>query len=197
MSAGNEQSNQNRGEIDWTGDPAAGVNRLFEAAYPELCRVAERWVRQGGPMTVLQPTLLVHEAFIKLAGSSGLEVRSRTHFFALAARAMRQILVDHARRRSAAKRGGGGGGEGPGRLTLSGIGEASREAVDVLALDEALKALAGLNPRHARVVEMRFFAGMDAEQTAAALGVSRRTAELDWAAARAWLYAQLNPEADA
>lgn len=194
MSPTNEPDNQNKGEVSWADDPAAGVNRLFEDAYPELCRVAERWVRQGGPITVLQPTLLVHEAFLKLAGSSGLEVRSRTHFFSLAARAMRQILVDHARRRSAAKRGGGGS---EGRLTLSGIGGDAREAVDVLALDEALQTLAGLNPRHARVVEMRFFAGMDAEQTAAALGVSRRTAELDWAAARAWLFAQLNPDADA
>jgi RNA polymerase sigma factor (TIGR02999 family) len=170
---------------------ATNLDRLFEEVYPELRRVAERYIRDKPAMTVVQPTVLVHEVFVKLAGDPRSGERSRTHFFAVAATAMRQILVDFARRRSAAKRGGD-----QDRVTLAGVedsrsAEATTPAIDVIAVDAALNELSRLNPRHAKVVEMRFFAGMEIAQIATALGVSERTVTLDWAAARAWLYTRL------
>ena len=172
------------------GDSRA-ISEVFAIVYAELRDLARRHLAQERSGHTLQATALVNEAFVKLSAGMAAEVRERSHFFGIASRAMRQILVDHARRRGAAKRGGE-----LERLTLSGVGSEGADApttVDLLALDEALRTLAELNPRHARVVEMRFFAGMDPGEIAGVLGVSRRTAELDWAAARAWLYAQLNP----
>src|SRR5690606_27472828 len=135
----------------------------------------------------LQTTALVHEAYFRLADDTKVTARGRAYFFAAAARAMRQVLVDHARRRNAAKR---GGGVEPVSL------DETRLAVDELAaelldLDRELERLAALNERHARVVECRFFAGLSVEETAAALDVSPRTVKSDWALARAWLYETL------
>lgn len=169
---------------------AAARDRLFAEVYEQL-RARARAQMQHAPLErTLSTTALVHEAYIKLSGDAQWTSRDRYHFFALVSRAMRQILVDHARRRGAAKRGGD-----MERITLSGVGSESSASspVDLLALDEALRTLATLNPRHARVVEMRFFAGMDPGEIAGVLGVSRRTAEQDWAAARAWLSTRLNP----
>lgn len=169
--------------------PVDGLETLFASSYEQLRRVAEHYLRERPPLTVVDPTVLVHEAFMKLAGAD--DPRTKTHFLALAARAMRQILVDFARRRDADKRGGPAGDRA--RISLSGIGmEVGARETDVLALDAALEELAAMNARHARVVEMRFFAGMDVPKVADALGVSERTVTLDWAAARAWLYARLN-----
>ncbi len=150
-------------------------------------------MRRPVPGGLLQPTALVHEAWLKLGGSSGLEVRDRAHFLSVAATAMRQILVDHARARGAAKR---GGGIRP--MDLHSIDLASDGATppEILEVDECLTRLARLDPRQAQVVEMRVFAGMTVEETAEALGVSPRTVELDWRMARAWLLRELSDADD-
>jgi RNA polymerase sigma factor (TIGR02999 family) len=133
----------------------------------------------------------VHEVFLRLVDVDRMTLKSRTHFFALSARLMRQILVDHARRQRAGKRGGG--------ATVIGLNEAagaaaptSTSSVDVLALDEALDALASFDARQCRVVELRFFAGLNIPETADALGVSTPTVERDWAMAKAWLHQRLS-----
>jgi RNA polymerase sigma factor (TIGR02999 family) len=132
----------------------------------------------------LQPTGLVHEAYLRLAGSPDLAWHSRAQFFAIAARVMRQVLVDHARRRRAAKREGC-------RVTLTEDAAPAAAPLDVLDLEEALTELAALDPRQARVVELRYFAGLDVEETAEALGLSARTVKREWQTARAWLQRRL------
>ncbi|MCG8459148.1 MAG: ECF-type sigma factor [Holophagales bacterium] len=162
-------------------DPAPG----WSAVYDELRRLARRHVRRDAD--TLQPTALVHEAYLRLACDPRVVERGRSYFFAAAARAMRQILVDHARRRSRLKR---GGDEGP--LTLeTGDGEVDAVALDLLDLHRALGVLERLEPRQARVVECRYLAGLEVEETAAALGISPRTVKRDWRLARAWLFREL------
>lgn len=137
----------------------------------------------------LQTTALAHEAYLKLVDGTQVAGRGRSYFFAAAGRAMRQVLVDHARRRNAVKR---GGGVDP--VPLEDVQVAADEfAVELLDLDAALTRLAELEPRHARVVECRYFAGMSVAETADALGVSSRTVKYDWALARAWLHEALQP----
>jgi RNA polymerase sigma factor (TIGR02999 family) len=157
--------------------------------YEDLRRVAHRQLdREGGGHT-LQTTALIHEAYLKLAGGGSVNATSRAHFLAIAARAMRQVLVDYARRRKAAKRGGGvisvTLGDQPQPVDAS--------AEDLLALDEALQQL---DPRQRQVIECRFFGGMEEADIAAVLGVSERTVRRDWVKARAWLYQSLYPEKD-
>lgn len=165
------------------GEPAA-IERLVPLLYEELCEVAHRQLARERPDHTLQTAALVHEAYLKLADDSGVGRRGRAYFFAAASRAMRQVLVDHARKRRADKRGGG-----VDMVTLGDdVGEPDAFTGELLDLDEALRALAEANPRHARVVECRFFGGMSVEDTAEALGVSPRTVKNDWALARAWLY---------
>ncbi len=158
----------------------AALETLYEEMYDELRRQAARWLTQHDSV---DPASLVHEAHRRLARMEGFE--SRGHFRAVAATAMRQILVDRARQRRAQKRGGD-----QQRVTLTGL---STEAptTDVLALHEALEALAELEPRHAKVVHLRFFGGLTVEELAEALEVSRSTIESDWRRARAFLAAQL------
>jgi RNA polymerase sigma factor (TIGR02999 family) len=137
----------------------------------------------------LATTDLVHEAYFSLVGIEGVGWANRAHFLAIAARAMRQLLVDHARRRNAAKR---GGGVVPLRVTSEQVG-VDLGSDDLVALDEALDRLGELEPRLRQVVECRFFGGLTEEETAAALGVTSRTVQRDWAKARAWLYKELYP----
>jgi RNA polymerase sigma factor (TIGR02999 family) len=150
--------------------------------YGELRALAHQ-VRGGRGGETLNTTALVHEAYLKLAGASGAAWADRAHFFSLVARAMRQVLVDSARRRLAAKR---GGGEWLVSLDESLQGQAIRPA-QLLALDEALSRLAEVDPRRAAVVEQRYFAGLTLDETAAVLGRSVATVERDWRTARAWL----------
>jgi RNA polymerase sigma factor (TIGR02999 family) len=164
------------------------VDAWFRGAYDELRRIAEREMRRERPDHTLQPTALLNEAWAKLSGSASDEWTDRTRFFGVAARAMRQILVDHARRRTAAKRGGGAQ-----RTTLAGLGEAV-DLDGLIALDEALDRLDRVEPRLREIVEYRFFAGLTDAETADLLGVTRRTVQRDWAKARAWLHRQLEPE---
>ena len=170
------------------GDPEA-LDRLFPLVYAELRRAADSLLMREGAGHTLQPTALVHEAYLKLAGGTPPEAVNRGHFISLAARAMRQILVDQARRRKAAKR---GDGQVPVRITNAQVG-VDLHLEEFLALDEALEGLARVNERLRQVVELRFFGGLTEEEVAATLGVTTRTAQRDWAKARAWLYKELYP----
>lgn len=171
----------------WRDGDAAALEALAPLVYAELRRLAEARMRRERPDHTLQATALVHEAFLRLTGSDAPAWEDRTHFFAVAARVMRRLLVDHARARGYAKRGGG-----VRRVSLDEAVELSEEpGEDLLALDAALTRLAALDPRQHQVVELRFFGGLSVEETAEVLGVSAVTVKRDWRAARAWLYAEL------
>jgi RNA polymerase sigma-70 factor, ECF subfamily len=169
-----------------TGDDTA-LNQLIPLVYDELRSLAHRRLAAEHRHDSLQTTALVHEVYLKLVDDTRVTGRGRAYFFAAVSRAMRQILVDRARRRLAVKR-----GQGAEVVSL----DEDQAAVDAYAaelvdLDEALSRLAERSPRHARVVELRFFAGLNVEQTAEAVGVSPRTVKSDWAMARAWLFSEL------
>jgi RNA polymerase sigma factor (TIGR02999 family) len=169
------------------GDERA-ADRLLPLVYDELRALAEHNLRRERPDHTLQATALVHEAYIRLVDSGRIRLRNRAHFFALAAQALRRILVDHARNHNRRKRGGGHG-----KLSLEVIPELSVETdIDVLALDEALDELKQGEPRYAQIVEMRFFGGMTMEEIAELIGVSLTTVERDWRVARAWLFRKLS-----
>ncbi len=165
------------------GDGAA--DRLAQAVYAELRRTAAAYLRRERADHMLQPTALVHDVFLRLVDQRRVEWRSRTQFFAVAAQMMRRMLVDHARRARAAKRGG--------RLVTldDALPDAAARSVDVIRVDDALEALAAIDARQARIVELRFFAGLTIDETADALGVSPITVSREWAVARAWLHAEL------
>lgn len=164
------------------GDAGAGA-RLLPLVYEELRAIAARYLRGERPGHSLQPTDLVHEAFIRLVDISRIDWHGKTHFRAMAARQMRRILVEHARKAAAGKRGGR-----PVMVTLhDDIAPARNAPVEVLALEEALEALAKRNPRPYQVAELRFFAGMDVEEVAHVLDVHPNTVKNDWRFARAWL----------
>jgi len=173
---------------DWRGGDDDALARLIPVVYQELRRVARAHLRREGSDHTLQTTALVHEAYLRLVGLKRMTLENRTHFFAMAARLMREILVDHARRKNALKRGGG--------LTvvgLEGVTSSGQDAiVDVLALDTALTDLAALDERLSRVVELRFFAGLSIADTSEALRVSSATVERDWTVAKAWLLQRLS-----
>jgi len=172
------------------GGGAAEVDRLYERVYGELKLLARR-VRAGRAGETLNTTALVNEAYLKLARGRGAAWKDRAHFFAIAARAMRQVLVDSARRRLAAKRGAGGA-----LVSLDEAAETGPIRPEALvALDEALNRLAAIDPRRAAVVEQRYFAGLSVEETAQVLGLSVATIERDWRTARAWLAVALQDEA--
>jgi RNA polymerase sigma factor (TIGR02999 family) len=168
-----------------SGDRDA-LDRLVPLIYDDLHRLAHRQLNREGGGHTLQTTGLVHEAYMKLAGGK-VSAASRSHFLAIAARAMRQVLVDYARRRKAEKR-----GSGVAAVTLN-DGEQGMEVStdDLLALDEVLEQL---EPRQRQVVELRFFGGMEEKEIAEALGISERTVRRDWVKARAWLYRELYPK---
>jgi RNA polymerase sigma factor (TIGR02999 family) len=172
------------------GRSGAELEQLFPIVYEELRGVARRQLRRVEAGHTLSTTALVHEAYLKLAAGSHPAWADRAHFLGVAARAMRQILVDYARRHSAAKRGGAWA-----RVTLDDSEVAiDSQAESLLALDEALTRLATLDERLGRVVECRFFGGMTEEETAATLGVTPRTVRRDWVKARLWLYDSLHAD---
>ena len=174
---------------DWRGGNRAALDRLLPLVYDELRRVAGARLREEAPGHTIQPTALVHEAYVRLAGLDRLSVADRTHFFAIAARTMRQILVDHARRKRSDKRGGG-----ETLVTLNdAVAAAGALTVDLLDLDRALDELAALDERMARVVELKFFVGLTLAEAAESLKISHATVEREWAAAKAWLYRRLSP----
>lgn len=167
------------------GDPEA-IDRLYPVVYDELREVAQRQLRRERPGHTLHPTALVHEAYMKMAGGPA-DASDRAHFLALAARAMRQILVDHARRRGARKR----GGDWHATTLTDGSASIELDPTELIALDRAMEAL---DERQRQVVECRFFGGMEESEIASALNVSERTVRRDWVKARAWLYRELYPD---
>lgn len=167
------------------GDEAA-LPRVAELVYEELRRIAHHAIHGGNPAQTVNTTALVHEAYLRLAGSET-DWESRGHFLGVAAKAMRSILIDHARARRALKRGGG-----KRRIALDDVLDAlDEQRVDVIALDTALGRLAEIDERKVRVIELRFFGGLDIEQTARVLGIGHATVERDWQFARAWLRREL------
>lgn len=171
-------------------DARPEAEQLVPTLYDELRSIASGIFKNQPQGHTLQPTILVHEAYLKLAGSHEARWKDRNHFLALAAKVMRELLADYARRRTAQKRGGGSG-----RVTLVEDVTPARDGIDLVVFHDVLAKLQSLNPRHAEIVEMRCLAGMGVQETADALGVSRRTVELDWRAARAWMRCELVEEA--
>jgi len=176
----------------WGGGDLAARDELVAVVHQELRRRAAARLRHEPPGHVLQPTALVHEAYLRLVGQRHTDWQNRAHFFALASEMMRRILVDHARRRKMTKRSGGWT-----RVTLDeGVGQRNPPDVDLLDLDAALSELASFDPRKSRLVELRFFGGLSVDASAQALGLSRATVERDWQFARLWLYGRLTPRPD-
>jgi RNA polymerase sigma factor (TIGR02999 family) len=168
------------------------MDRLLPLVYEQLRALAQRALRRERPDHTLTPTALVHEVYLKLVQLERITWQGKAHFFGTCAQVMRRILIGYARMRKAEKRGGGEGEP----LTIENVVLAARSRpADLVALDEALQRLEALSSRQARVVECRFFAGMDVEDTAEVLGVSPATVKRDWTLARAWLNRELAPEA--
>ena len=167
-----------------------GADELLPLVYDELRALARRGLNREGPRHTLQPTALVHEAYLRLMDASNVDWRGRTHFLAVAAQTLRRALVDHARAKGREKRGGGAQ-----RITLEhadGLREGA--GVELAALDAALEKLAARSPRECRVVELRFLGGLSVQQTAHVLAVSPRTVKNDWRMARAWLLREMERE---
>lgn len=163
------------------------AEQLMPLVYDDLHALAEKYLRSEPAGHTLQPTALVHEAYLKLVDQSRVNWQGRTHFFAVGAQAMRRILVDHARRRKAVKRGGDRQ-----RITVDEqLLAAGRRDEDLLELDEALQKLAELDPQQAKMVELRFFGGLSVAEAAVALDMSKRTAEREWTMVRSWLRREL------
>lgn len=172
----------------WRGGDRKALDALLPLVYDELRRLAHRHLRNERPDHTLQSTALVHEVYFRLVGQDLPEWEGRAHFFAIAAHLMRQILVDYARRHRASKR-----GSGVCMLTLDdAVALPLRKDVDVVALDDALNTLAGVDPRQSRVVELRFFAGLSLEETSEVMGIATATVQRDWTAARAWLHREIS-----
>jgi len=172
----------------WRNGDRKALDALLPLVYQELRRLAHFQLRNERPDHTLQSAALVHEVYLRLIGLNPPQWESRTHFFAIAAQLMRQILVDYARRHVAAKRGGGAC-----KLSLEEATVLSRQKdVDVLSLDDALNALAIIDPRQSRVVELRYFAGLSLEEISEALEIAPATVQRDWTTARAWLHREIS-----
>jgi RNA polymerase sigma factor (TIGR02999 family) len=172
----------------WRSGDRQALDALMPLVYQELRRLARHSLQQERPDHTLQSTALVHEAYVRLLGQSPPEWKSRAHFFGVAARLMRQILVDHARNHKAAKRGGNSL-----KLTLQeGLVGRKEKNLDVVALDDALNQLARLSPQQSEIVELRFFSGLTIEDTSEVLGISPATVKRNWTAARAWLFREMS-----
>jgi len=175
--------------LKWGEGDQASLEELTPLVYDELRRLARSYLRRRSFRQSLQPTMIVHETWLKLVDQHQVTWQNRAQFFGLAAKIMRDLLVDHARERQAVKRGGDRE-----RVSLSVVddrGPRVEQQIDLLALDEALDRLTEINPRRGQVILLRFFGGLTGAETAAALGVSEVTVERDWSLARAWLYNEL------
>ncbi len=179
--------------VRWRSGDENALESLIPLVYDEMRRLAHRYLRRERPGHTLQSTALVHEAFVRLTGSAPPQWEDRAHFFGIAAHVMRQILVEYARSRNAGKRGGAAV-----RLAIDSVVEgAAQPDLDIVALDDALKDLARIDPQQSQVVELRFFSGLSIEDTAAVLGISESTVKRDWNTARVWLYRELDRTASA
>ena len=175
---------------DWQQGDQSALNKLTPLVYDELRRIAHRYVQRENYGHTLETTALVNEAYLRLAGQKKIDWQNRSHFFAFTAQVMRHILIDHARRRHYVKHGGN-----VQRVSLAEAEAMSQErARELVAMDEALDELAEFDPRKSRVVELRYFGGLDLEETAEVLEVSIMTVRRDWRAAKAWLYRRMKDE---
>ncbi|HEX8560672.1 MAG TPA: sigma-70 family RNA polymerase sigma factor [Pyrinomonadaceae bacterium] len=178
---------------DWGGGDRQALEKLTPLVYAELRRIARRQMRDERAGHTLQATALVNEAFLRLAGGGVAEWSGRAHFYAVCAQVMRHVLIDHARAHARDKRGGGAA-----HVALDeAAAVAGGQAGELLALDEALRALEEVDPQKGRVVELRYFAGLSVEEAAEVLGVSPTTVRREWRRAKAWLYRALAGEAGA
>jgi RNA polymerase sigma factor (TIGR02999 family) len=173
--------------VSWSGGNQAALEELAPLVYRELRRLAASCLRRERAGHTLQPTALVHEAYMRLVDQSIADCQTRARFFGIAANLMRQILVNHAEQHKAAKRGGGNKVALDEAMAVA----VQAEAVDVLALDRALNKLSQLDPRQGRIVEMRFFCGLTEQEIAEVLAISERTVKRDWAMAKAWLHGEI------
>jgi RNA polymerase sigma factor (TIGR02999 family) len=173
--------------LRWGEGDRAAVGELIPLVYQELLGMARRSLRNERGNHTLQPTALVHEAYLRLAGVDGVEWKNRGQFFSIAARVLRHILVDHARRRGTAKRNGGARVPLDEALTVP-----APQHFELEALDESLERLAAVDPRKAHLVELRYFGGLSIEESAEAMQCSPMTVKRDWAIAKAWLYRDLS-----
>lgn len=187
------RSEQNSHEItgilhEWNGGSRDALDKLLPYIYDELHRQAANYLRRERADHTLQTTALINEAYLKLIDQRDVNWKNRTHFFAIAAQAMRRILVDYAKTKHRAKRGGGDI-----QITLdeAALVSTDEKSIDLIALDEALNRLAAKDRQQARVVELRYFSGLNLEETAKVLEISRTTAARDWAMAKAWLHREL------
>lgn len=171
--------------LDWSKGDQAALDKLLPLVNAELRQLARRYMRRESPGHTLQTSALVNEAYLKMAGQQ-VSWQGRAHFFGIAARLMRQILVDHARLRDNAKHGGDWQ-----RVSLDGADAGQEQSADILALDDALQTLAQMSPQQSRIIELRFFGGLTIEETAEVLSVSHATVEREWRVARAWLWREL------
>jgi len=175
---------------DWTDGDQNAPERLMPFVYDELRRLARSFLARESDAHTLQPTALVHEAYVRLVDQTRVNWQNRAHFYGIASSMMRRVLIDHARAHATAKRGGAAV-----RLSLDDVQiPIEQRAASLLALDEALERLTAMDERKGRIVEMRFFGGLNDEEIAEALGVSVRTVLRDWKTARLWLYRELNQE---
>jgi RNA polymerase sigma factor (TIGR02999 family) len=173
---------------EWSDGNREALDKLMPLVYEELHRQAARYLRRENQDHTLQTTALIHEAYIKLIDQKNVQWQNRTHFFAIAAQAMRRILVDYARTKHRDKRGGDDIKLPLDEATMIAVDEKN---IDLIALDEALTRLNAIDEQQVRVVELRFFSGLSLEETAEALKISRATAARDWAMAKAWLLREL------
>lgn len=163
------------------------IDRLMPLVYSELRKMARRYLSRERRDHTLQPTALVHEAYLKLVDQKGAGWKDRAHFFALAAQVMRHILIDHAKKHIADKRGGGAG-----KLSLDVFDAIEKEQYpQLIVLDEALSRLQQSDPRQGQIVELRFYGGLTEEEVAEVIGISARTVKRDWSVAKAWLYREM------
>lgn len=173
--------------LDWGNGDKAALDKLVPVVYQELRRLAAYYMRRERPGHTLQTSALVNEAYMRLVDYSQMRWQSRAHFFAVAAQAMRRILVEHARKRHFAKRGGGAV-----KVSFDEAAIVSQEqAADLVALDDALTSLEAMDERKARIVELRYIGGLNIEETAEVLSISPATVQREWRAAKAWLYREI------
>lgn len=173
--------------VDWGNGDRAALNELLPIVYDELRRLAESYLRRERPDHTLQPTALVHEAYLRLIDQRNVNWRNRAHFFGIAAQMMRRILITHAQTRNATKRGGGDR-----KLSLDeAVGVFEEQNVNLIALDEALSRLASIDLRQSQIVELKFFGGLTIEEIAEVLGISPATVKREWSMAQAWLHRQI------
>jgi RNA polymerase sigma factor (TIGR02999 family) len=168
---------------EWSDGDESALDELMPLVYQELRRIAGRYMRHESPGHTLQTSALINEAYLRLVDQRGVRWQNRAHFYGVAARLMRRILVDHARTRTRVKRGGGAR-----QVDLGDVALVCEQASQVVALDDALRSLAEMDPRKSQIVEMRFFGGLTTEEVAEVLKVTPRTVEREWRKAKAWLH---------